>query len=235
MAEMEVQLREKERLASLGLLAAGVAHEVNTPLTGISSYTQFLLADIEASHPHHEILKKLERQTFRAAQIVQNLLEFSRNRSELAPVNLAAAVDEAVRNLEERARDAAVTVEWQPPGETLRVLGQEGELVQVFSNLTANAVEAMAPRGGGTLRLRVERREDRLLAHISDTGPGIPPERQERIFQPFFSGKLGQGGTGLGLAITSNIVRRHRGRIRISNHADGPGCTFTVDLPDHPF
>lgn len=234
-SEMEAQLRERERLASLGMLAAGVAHEVNTPLTGISSYAQFLLADINEEHPHHEILKKLERQTFRAAQIVQNLLELSRNQGELTPVRLGAVLDEAVQTAQERADNSQVSVIWEPRDQAaqVQVLGDAGELGQIFNNLIANAIDAMAPRGGGEVRLTLERRGERLLARVSDTGPGIPVERQERIFQPFFSGKLGQGGTGLGLAITSNLVRRHRGRISISNHTDGPGCTFTVDLPEH--
>ena len=233
---MELALKEKERLASLGLLAAGVAHEVNTPLTGISSYAQLLLSDVEETSPQHEVLKKIERQTFRAAQIVNNLLEFSRNRhDELAPVNIVSVVDESVNMLDERLQEAAVEVDWQAPEETLRVLGHEGELHQVFTNLMVNAVDAMATLTSGDRRLalRLEAASGRLVIRITDSGPGIPPERLERIFQPFFSSKVGQGGTGLGLAITYNIVRRHRGTIRVENHPGGRGCTFSVELPLH--
>ncbi len=239
--EMETQLKEKERLASLGLIAAGVAHEVNTPLTGISSYAQMLLAGVPEESPQYEILKKIERQTFRAAQIVSNLLEFSRNRhDELVPVNLAAVLDESVRLLDERFAEAGVEVDYsssaarEAVGTVPRVLGHEGELHQVFTNLLVNAVDAMAAKGeGGLIQVGLKRRGERLEASISDTGPGVPAERLERIFQPFFSSKLGKGGTGLGLAITHNIVRRHRGEIRVTNHGDGPGCTFTVELPLH--
>ncbi len=231
---MELALKEKERLASLGLLAAGVAHEVNTPLTGISSYAQLLLSDIDEGHPHFEILKKLERQTFRAAQIVNNLLEFSRNRhDELLPVSLPAVIGESLNMLEERLQEAGVVVVWQPPEEPLRVLGHEGELHQVFTNLLVNAIDAMAPSGGGSLSVHLSASAGRITAQVTDTGPGIPPERLERVFQPFFSSKVNNGGTGLGLAITYNIVRRHRGKVRAENHPGGRGCTFIVELPRH--
>ena len=110
------------------------------------------------------------------------------------------------------------------------VLGNEGELHQVFTNLVVNAIDAME-NGGGRLTLTAENGDDTVRAWVSDTGPGIPAERMERIFQPFFSSKLTQGGSGLGLAITSNIVRRHGGEVSVENHEDGRGCTFIVELP----
>ncbi len=230
---IEQELREKERLASLGMLAAGVAHEVNTPLTGISSYAQLLLAEVDENDPHHAILKKMERQTFRAAQIVNNLLEFARNRGdELVPVQLDAILDEGVQLLAERAAENQVEVCWQPSAEPLPVVGHEGELHQVFTNLMVNALDAMSP-SGGRLTLTAETAGPRVRVRVSDTGPGIPPERMDRIFQPFFSSKLSRGGSGLGLAISANIVRRHAGEIRVENHQDGPGCSFIVELPRH--
>ncbi len=230
---IEQELREKERLASLGLLAAGVAHEVNTPLTGISSYAQLLLSEVDESDPHHEILKKMERQSFRAAQIVNNLLEFARNRrDELAPVQLDSVLEECVRLLAERAEENAVEISWQRPAEPMTVFGHEGELHQVFTNLMVNAIDAMSS-SGGRLTLAAEDRETRIRVTVSDTGPGIPAERLDRIFQPFFSSKVSKGGSGLGLAITSNIVRRHAGEIRVENHQGRSGCDFLVDLPRH--
>lgn len=229
---MELALQEKERLASLGMLAAGVAHEVNTPLTGISSYAQMLMQDVPEDSPHHEILKKMERQTFRAAQIVNNLLEFSRNRrEELVPVALPQLLEECLEMLADRAHAAAVELHLEPLEDTLRVLGNDGELHQVFTNLTVNAIDAMAPLGGGRVQISAEQGDRRVSVHVSDTGPGIGEERLETVFHPFHSSKLGKGGTGLGLAITYNIVRRHGGEIRVENHSEGPGCTFTVDLP----
>ncbi len=231
---IEGALREKERLASLGMLAAGVAHEVNTPLTGISSYAQLLLADTDESDPRYEILQKMERQTFRAAQIVNNLLEFARNRNDtIAPVALGRALTDCADSLEERASEAGCRIELSLAPEVGKVLGNEGELQQVFTNLILNAFDAMTPLGGGCLRIRGEAAGHRVRILLRDEGTGIPPERQERIFQPFFSSKLGKGGTGLGLAITYNIVRRHGGEIRVENHAESRGCTFIVELPRH--
>ncbi len=248
---IEQQLKEKERLASLGMLAAGVAHEVNTPLTGISSYAQLLLSDVDESDPHHAILKKMERQTFRAAQIVNNLLDFARNRSdELIPVQVDAVLDECVELLAERAGGSRVEIGWRSPAEPLRVLGHEGELHQVFTNLMVNALDAMSP-SGGRLTLTAENGDTQVRVTVSDTGPGIPAERRDRIFQPFFSSKAGrqtkgadwagrasgaqssESGSGLGLAITANIVHRHAGEIRVENHQDRNGCSFIVELPRH--
>ncbi len=258
---IEQELKEKERLASLGMLAAGVAHEVNTPLTGISSYAQLLLSDVDESDPHHAILKKMERQTFRAAQIVNNLLEFARNRrDDLIPVQIDAVLDECVELLAERAEKNGVEIVWQRSAEPLPVLGHEGELHQVFTNLMVNALEAMST-SGGRLTLAVEHGDTRIRVTVSDTGPGIPGERLDRIFQPFFSSKvrrrassalLSESGSGLGLAITANIVRRHAGEVRVENHQDRDqrcgtsavngsksgsartrGCSFIVELPRH--
>jgi two-component system, NtrC family, sensor kinase len=249
---MEQELREKERLASLGMLAAGVAHEVNTPLTGISSYAQLLLSEVDESDPRHAILKKMERQTFRAAQIVNNLLEFARNRrDQLVPVAIDAVLDECVQLLAERAEASQVEIGWRRPAEPLPVIGHEGELHQVFSNLIVNALDAMSP-SGGRLTLAAEAVDSRIRVTVSDTGPGIPPERLDRIFDPFFSSKPGrrngagasgsgraggaegsQSGAGLGLAISTNIVRRHAGEIRVENHAERGGCSFIVELPRH--
>ncbi|MFW6175255.1 MAG: ATP-binding protein, partial [Acidobacteriota bacterium] len=224
-------LREKDRLAALGVLAAGVAHEVNTPITGISSYAQMLLADTPEDDPRHEILRKVERQTFRASRIVNNLLDFARKRSdELAPLNLVTVVEEALDLLAERRARRGVALELRLPGEELTVLGNDSELQQVFTNLALNAVDAMD--GGGTLT--VEARSDGRRAHVevSDTGRGIPPERLHRIFEPFFSTKAGQGGTGLGLSISYDIVRRHGGDIEVTSQP-GDGTRFLVQLPLH--
>lgn len=230
---MENALKEKDRLAALGMLAAGVAHEVNTPLTGISSYAQMLLADTDESDPRYEILRKVERQTFRASRIVNNLLDFSRQREgDRRLLELAAVLREALDLLKERRLDNGVRLGTIDLDERVRVRGDEGELQQVFTNLIVNAIDAMADRGG-TLSVSMESGTDRVAVTVADTGPGIPSDRLERIFQPFFSTKLGRGGTGLGLSISYNIVRRHGGDIRVVSRP-GEGTWFTVELPRHP-
>jgi PAS domain S-box-containing protein len=230
---MENELKEKDRLASLGMLAAGVAHEVNTPITGISSYAQMLLADTPEEDPRHLLLKKMERQTFRAAQIVNNLLEFARNRQpDQATVQLEPLISESIDLLAERLAEHDIELEWQPSTGEAVVTGNAGELQQVFTNLVLNALEAMGTDGG---KLTVELESDQRWVWVSveDTGPGIAPNKLDKIFQPFFSSKLKTGGTGLGLAITYNIVRRHGGDIRVISHP-GEGCRFVVELPVQP-
>jgi PAS domain S-box-containing protein len=228
---IENALREQDRLASLGMLAAGVAHEVNTPITGISSYAQMLLESTPDTDPRHELLRKVERQTFRASRIVNNLLEFSRDRPrEARPVSLTFVIGECLDLLKERLRESSIEVEWQAPEDELTVRGHDGELLQVFTNLVVNASDAM--KEGGHLRLRHELSEKWIQVSVEDEGPGIAPEHLDRVFQPFFSTKLQEGGTGLGLSISYNIVQRHGGRLRVSS-APGEGCTFFVELPRH--
>lgn len=231
---MENALREQERLAALGLLAAGVAHEVNTPITGISSYAQMLLADTPESDPHHEILKKMERQTFRAARIVNNLMELARDRNqERQPVEIVRLVSEVVDLLKDRIRKRSIEVAWELPENPAEavVLGCDGELQQVFANLLINAVDAMSETsGGGRLTLSCEIDPATVRLRVRDNGPGIPPERREQIFQPFFSTKLHRGGTGLGLPISHEIVRRHGGTLAATSEP-GEGACFTVELP----
>jgi two-component system NtrC family sensor kinase len=244
---MEKTLQENERLAALGMLAAGVAHEVNTPITGISSYAQMLLADTPENDPHYEILKKVERQTFRASRIVNNLLELARNRpKERKPVAVPALLRECVDLLSDRFSKRRVEVAWnlpdEPEGEAM-VFGCEGELQQVFTNLLVNALDAVAgpgsappacPLTGRRMRPRIEialeTDEDALRVSIRDNGPGIPADKLEAIFQPFYSTKLNRGGTGLGLSISSDLVRRHGGELKAVNEP-GAGACFVVEIP----
>ncbi|HEV2844805.1 MAG TPA: ATP-binding protein, partial [Thermoanaerobaculia bacterium] len=227
---MENALREKDRLAALGMLAAGVAHEVNTPITGISSYAQMLLDETSQSDPHYAILKKVERQTFRAARIVNNLLEFARQRqNEPKPVEVAPLLTECLDLLSDRIGKRRIALEWAPPEEKAQVVGCDGELQQVFTNLILNAVDAMG-EAGGRLALGLEADASTVRVRVQDSGPGIPPEKLEMIFQPFYSTKLNQGGTGLGLSISYEIVRRHGGDLKVVSRP-GEGACFVVELP----
>lgn len=228
---LENELREKDRLASLGMLAAGVAHEVNTPLTGISSYAQMLLANTPENDRRHDLLEKIERQTFRASRIVNNLLQFARDQGdEIRATSLSAILQESVDHLATRIEGQNVAVNWNKTGgeDGFIVNGNDGELGQVFSNLLVNALDAM--KGPGTLTLSLEQDSHRVQAHVDDTGPGISQPEMERIFQPFYSTKLTSGGTGLGLSISYQIVRRHGGHLKASSEP-GKGSRFTVDLP----
>jgi two-component system NtrC family sensor kinase len=231
---MENALKEKDRLAALGMLAAGVAHEVNTPITGISSYAQMLLAETAESDPHYPILKKVERQTFRAARIVNNLLEFARNRQkERRPVAVQPLLSECLDLFGERLDGHGLEVAWEAAADASHratVLGCDGELQQVFSNLIANALDAMAGQERGVLTLALETGERVVRIKVCDSGPGIPADKLETIFQPFYSTKLHRGGTGLGLAISNEIVARHGGTLRVTS-TPGRGACFVVELP----
>lgn len=229
--ELERQLHEQERLAALGMLAAGVAHEVNTPLTGISSYAQMLLAQTPAEDERHPLLLKVERQTFRAARIVRDLLELARDRSDgIEPIDVAQALRQTIDAVAHRAGEAGVAIEAQLD-HSARVSAAAVEVEQIFTNLCLNAIEAMP--SGGTLELTIETTAQLVVVHVRDTGEGIAPEDLDKIFRPFFSTKHGRGGTGLGLAITRQFLERIGGDIRVSSER-GRGTTFEVVLPRLP-
>ena len=230
--QLEEQLQISEKMASIGLLAAGVAHEVNTPLTGISSFTQMLLDGADPEDPKTRLLEKIERQTFRAAKIVNGLLNLSRPAqaavSERAPVDVNIVVGEVLALLEHQFAQHNIKVRRELSDESLTVLGMEHKLQQVFLNLFLNARDAM-PKGGW-LSITTRQDDGRIVAEVSDTGSGIPNEYLSRIYDPFFTTKtLGQG-TGLGLSITYGIVREHEGSIDCDSNV-GQGTRFILSFP----
>jgi PAS domain S-box-containing protein len=228
---LEEQLQISEKMASIGLLAAGVAHEVNTPLTGISSFTQMLLEGADPTDPRTVLLEKIERQTFRAAKIVNGLLNLSRPATasmERIHVDVNAVISDVLSLLEHQFEVGRVKVRRDLSDAPVTVLAIEHQLQQVFLNLFLNARDAM-PRGGWlSVTTRVSR--DRAVAEVSDTGSGIPPEQLSRIYDPFFTTKAIGRGTGLGLSITYGIVREHDGEIHCDS-AVGQGTKFTLTLP----
>jgi PAS domain S-box-containing protein len=231
-ADMEKALAAKERLAALGIMAAGVAHEVNTPLTGICSYAQMLLAKTPEDDPRHELLRKVERQTFRAARIVNSLLEFSRaSRPDPQPVAVARSVRDCLDLLGDRFDAQGVRCAVEERAQDLLVSGNESELQQVFTNILVNALDAVHERGAeGRVEVALDGDETHVTIEFVDNGPGIAREHLGKVFQPFFSTKTDRGGTGLGLSLSYEIVRRHGGELHAANDAEGGG-RFTVRLP----
>jgi PAS domain S-box-containing protein len=228
---LEEQLQISEKMASIGLLAAGVAHEVNTPLTGISSFTQMLLENADPADPRTRLLEKIERQTFRAAKIVNGLLNLSRPASassERIHVDLNGVVSDVLSLLEHQFEVGKIKVRRELSGTPVTVLGIEHQLQQVFLNLFLNARDAM-PRGGW-LSVTTRAAGGRAVAEVADTGSGIPPEQLSRIYDPFFTTKAIGRGTGLGLSITYGIVREHDGEIHCDSTL-GKGTRFTLALP----
>ncbi len=227
-ARLERQLQEKDRLASLGLLAAGIAHEVNTPLTGISSYAQLLLSETKEDDPRWSILKKMEQQTFRASRLVNNLLDFAANRRlEKEEVDLAEVVESTVGMHQDLLDGKQVTVHSSGVPEAW-LYANFYELQQVVTNLLLNARDAVAR--GGNIWIDIQKTGGRAVLTVRDDGPGVSAQVADTLFQPLVTTKQGQGGTGLGLAISDRIVRGLEGTISL-DPSDGSGASFRVTVP----
>ena len=228
-AHLEEQLRLSEKMAAIGLLAAGVAHEVNTPLTGISSFTQMLLERAEPGDPRTELLEKIERQTFRAAKIVNSLLNLSRpSGGETGRVDLNVVVGDVLSLLEHQFRMSKIQVRRDLSESPVVVRGVEYKLQQVFLNLLLNARDAMPKGGWVSVTTRAENAD--AMVEVADTGAGIPSEHLARIYDPFFTTKPEGGGTGLGLSVTYGIVQEHGGKLSCESDI-GQGTRFKLVLP----
>lgn len=239
--KMEAQLTQSEKLSSIGLLAAGVAHEVNTPLAVISSYTQMLTKQLRGDTRLAPVLEKITQQTFRASEIVNGLLNFSRTSgAEFISIDLNQLVRDSAILLDHQFKTARIRIESDLDPSLKLIHGNQGKLQQVILNLMLNARDAMngMQRGVDTdavIRLRTRNEEGLATVEIIDTGAGIDPEHLHRIFDPFFTTKTnplpGQHkGTGLGLAVSYGIVQEHGGKIKVESVA-GEGTTFRLEIP----
>jgi two-component system, NtrC family, sensor kinase len=226
---MEGQMSRTEKLTSLGLLAAGVAHEVNTPLAVISNYIQMLAKQMPEGDPRQAIIEKIVKQTFRASEIVNNLLNFSRvGAAEFGEVDVNRLVEETLSLVAHPMKTSRVQIVKQL-GESLPpVLGSANKLQQVFLNLFLNAKDAMP--GGGMLEVRTAARNGSVEIEIADTGAGIPREDIHRIFDPFFTTKSSGRGTGLGLSVSYGIIQEHSGKIDVRS-TPGKGTSFHLEFP----
>ena len=235
--ELESQLSQAEKLSSIGLLAAGVAHEVNTPLAVISSYAQMLSKQVNSDPKKAELLEKITRQTFRASEIVNSLLNFSRTSgSEFNSVDLNRVIQDTLTLLDHQFKTARIKVVPDLHPALPPILGNTGKLQQVFLNLFLNAKDAMP--AGGTLTITTGNGHN-VRVTVADTGTGIAQEHIHRIYDPFFTTKSKQpksglagasGGTGLGLSVTYGIIQEHAGKIQVDS-APGQGTTFTMEFP----
>jgi PAS domain S-box-containing protein len=226
---LEEQLQHSEKMASIGILAAGVAHEVNTPLAGISSYTQILKGLIDSRDPRAALLDKIEKQSFRAAKIINNLLNFSRSAgAEMERLDVNKTLLDVLSLIEHQLEASKIRVRKELASELPPVRGNENRVQQVFFNLILNARDAM-PRGGW-LTLTTSGDGDTVVVEVSDTGVGIKREDVKRIYDPFFTTKGIGRGTGLGLSVSYGIVQEHGGAIFVDS-VPGQGTTFQVALP----
>jgi len=230
---LESQLAQADKLSSIGLLAAGVAHEINTPLAVISSYAQMLSKQLKADARLGPVLDKITQQSFRAAEIANGLLNFSRtSTTEFRDTNLNQVIRDTLSLLEHQFKTARINVDLDLVEELPPINGNPGKLQQVFLNLLLNAKEAM-PEGG---RLRVATAVNgHVEAVVSDSGSGIAPEHLKRIYDPFFTTKTtprpgDRRGTGLGLSVSYGIIQEHAGKIHVES-AVGAGTTFHLEFP----
>ena len=229
---LEQQLAQADKMSSIGLLAAGVAHEVNTPLAVISSYAQLLAKQLQGDEKRSDLLDKITKQTFRASEIVNNLLNFSRTSgTEFGNVNLNRVIHDTLALLEHQFKTARIKVVGELDNSLPEIHGNQGKLQQVFLNLFLNAKDAMPQ--GGTLTVRTTH-EHGVRVSVADTGTGIAAEHIHRIYDPFFTTKTrtktGGSGTGLGLAVTYGIIQEHAGKIHVESQP-GQGTSFIMEFP----
>ena len=233
---LETQLAQADKLSSIGLLAAGVAHEINTPLAVISSYSQMLSKQLKGDARLAPVLDKITQQSFRAAEIANGLLNFSRtSTTEFRETNLNQVIRDTLSLLEHQFKTAQVTVDLELIEELPPIHGNPGKLQQVFLNLLLNAKEAM--QTGGRLRVAtaVNESENCVAALVADSGSGIAPEHLKRIYDPFFTTKTtpkpgDRRGTGLGLSVSYGIIQEHAGKIHVESEI-GAGTTFHLEFP----
>jgi len=229
--DIQFHLIQSEKLASIGKLAAGIAHEINNPLGGILIYSHLILEDTPKSGQNYENLKKIVKETTRCKDIVKGLLDFARPREpEMSPCDVHELLEKCLALTERHALFQNIHVEKSYNPSLPRIIADGGQLQQVFMNIILNAAEAMNGNGALTLRTSFDPDGDAVAVEIADTGHGIKEEHQKRLFEPFFTTKEVGKGTGLGLAISYGIVQKHRGTIEVRSEA-GRGATFTVKLP----
>src|ERR1700761_5403147 len=234
--QLEAQLTQAEKLSSIGLLAAGVAHEVNTPLAVISSYTQMLSKHMRDDERLAPVLEKITQQTFRASEIVNGLLNFSRTSgAEFTSIDLNHLLQDSLTLLDHQLKTAQIRVEVDLDPKLRNIHGNQGKLQQVILNLLLNAKDAMFGTTNATLRIATFNGAGRVIVRIQDSGGGIEREHLHRIYDPFFTTKTkpqdgAHKGTGLGLAVSYGIMQEHAGKIHVESEL-GVGTAFQLEFP----
>ena len=228
----QLALVQSEKMAAVGTLSAGLAHEVKNPLSAVLGYAQ--LAKRKLSQP--DVIKKhldiIENETRRCNEIIGNLMQFSRQeKGEFRDVTINEVVEKSVGVVDHQLGLNNVHVNMKLAPEIPEIIGNSNQLQQVLMNLAINAQQAMEP-DGGTVDIATYFDNDNVYISVSDTGPGISEEVAEKIFEPFFTTKTAGKGTGLGLSVTYGIIRDHKGEIRVEK-ADSGGARFVIALPLH--
>jgi len=231
---LELRQRQMEKLAALGQLAAGVAHEINNPLAGMRNAFELIRSSIPAEHEHYELLELIDREIERISSITHQMYQlYSRpgSRQRPAEFSLGRVVAEVLTILDGMARRGEVSIVFDGTREGPQVSLVEGEVKQILYNLVRNAIQAVPPRGTVRIRILESRRE--VAVEVQDSGPGIPEAILPRIFEPFFSTKGGDGGhsgMGMGLSVSRSLIDAMGGRIEVTS-APGAGSLFSAVFP----
>jgi PAS domain S-box-containing protein len=229
--ETHLQLVSSEKMASLGKLAAGIAHEINNPLGGILIYSSLLMEDLPPDDPKRHDLERIVQETSRCKEIVKSLLEFARQTEpKKESVDINRAITDGLFFLENQALFHNIRITKRLDPSLPLIIGNAGQLKQVFTNIIINAAEAMRGTGELTITTFSSPNRNSVFVEFTDTGEGIPEENLPRIFEPFFTTKDVGKGTGLGLATSYGIVESHGGKIGVKSKV-GEGSMFTMELP----
>ena len=227
----QAHLVQSEKLASIGKLAAGVAHEINNPLGGILIYSHLLLEDTNKNSPYYENLEKIVKETTRCKEIVNGLLEFARPKEpETSLTDINKIIEKSLSLLKSQALFQNIEIRKNYSYSLPLLVADNAQLQQVFVNIILNAVDAMEGKGVLTLKTAQDEKGEFINIYIQDTGHGINEEDKIRLFEPFFSTKEVGAGTGLGLSISYSLIQKHQGTIEVESKK-GKGSTFIVRLP----
>jgi PAS domain S-box-containing protein len=226
--ELQDQLVQSAKLVAVGKLAAGVAHEINNPLTGILAYAEDISDEMDVKNPLHEDMKVIIRETLRCRDIVRNLLDFARqDQPKFETVNPNDVVEQSLILVEKLPRFKDIVIQKELEEKISSIQADPRQLQQVVLNFILNAADAMEGKGTIILTTEEDRRTGKCIISVEDTGPGIPENLIDKVFEPFFSSK---GTSGLGLAVSWGIVERHRGVIEVDT-AESEGAIFRIILP----
>lgn len=229
--DARAQLFKAEKMASLGKLAAGIAHEINNPLSGILIYASLVMDSFEASDERRDDLHLVIQEAMKCQEIVHDMLEFAHQTPfEITSFDLNTVIETGMRLLIKKSLFGNIHVYKDLKPDLPLIFGDPSRIRQVVINLVINAIDAMMGRGTLTIKTGLRGKGQIVEIEITDTGPGIPEDILPKIFDPFFTTKDVRKGTGLGLAVTYSIVRAHNGNIRVKT-TEGQGTTFFIDLP----
>jgi signal transduction histidine kinase len=227
----QIQLLQSEKMASLGKLAAGVAHQLNNPLGGITLFARLMMEEYELPDGARQDLNRILKDAERCRDTVKELLEFARQtRHEMRPLDINRAITRTLFLLENQSLFQNITIDRQLSGKVPTVQGDAQQLNHMFMNIILNAAQAMEGHGTLSLSTRLGETGNNVVIEIADTGPGIPEDILPHIFEPFFTTKEEGEGTGIGLSLVYGIVENHEGKIRAVNNTPS-GTRFIIELP----